>query len=45
MREEEKIFAGQVFWVLLPTALVVCAVGLAARGFFQRWEGQTPAER
>lgn len=38
-------FAGQVFWVLLPTALVVCAVGLATRGFFQRWEGQTPAER
>lgn len=37
-------FAGQVFWVLLPTALVVCAVGLATRGFFQRWEGQTPAE-
>ena len=38
-------FAGQVFWVLLPTALVVCAVGLATRGFFRRWEGQTPAER
>ena len=38
-------FAGQVFWVLLPTALVVCAVGLATRGFFQRWEGQTSAER
>ena len=38
-------FAGQVFWVLLPTALVVCAVGLATRGFFQRWEGKTPAER
>ena len=38
-------FAGQVFWVLLPTALVVCAVGLATRGFFRRWEGKTPAER
>lgn len=38
-------FAGQVFWVLLPTALVVCAVGLATRGFFRRWEGQAPTER
>lgn len=38
-------FAGQVFWVLLPTALVVRAVGLATRGFFRRWEGQAPTER
>ena len=30
--------AGRVYWVLIPSGLLVCAIGLASSGFFARLE-------
>lgn len=35
-------FSHSVYWVLLPSGLLVCAVGLASSGFFRRMEEASP---
>lgn len=32
-------FSHQAAWVLIPTGMIVCAIGAASRGFFKRLEG------
>ena len=33
-------FAGSVYWVLIPSGLIVCLIGLASTGFFTKFEKQ-----
>jgi len=36
-------FSDRAHWVLIPSGLLICAVGLASSGFFARWEQRESA--
>lgn len=35
------LFSDSVYWVLIPSGLLVCAIGLASKGFFVKLEKQS----
>ncbi len=38
-------FSSSAHWVLIPSGLVVCLIGLFSKGFFRNFEGQAPSGR
>lgn len=37
-------FSNRVYWVLIPSGLIVCMIGLASRGFFTKFEKRENSE-
>ena len=33
-------FSGRVYWVLIPSGVIVCVIGLASAGFFAEFENK-----
>lgn len=38
-------FSSSAHWVLIPSGLIVCLIGLFSKGFFRNFEGQAPSGR